>query len=107
MDELLEILYRYGVRDLIDSSRAKLLCEDETFLKDMKDLKELETKYENLPLPQEHRMLINDYLACMNTIQARSIDCSYMAGLKDAILIFHTLDLIKPFTPKEKSFKDM
>ena len=107
MDELLEILYRYGAGDLIDSSRAKLLYEDEIYHKDLKDLDELENKYENLPLPQEHRMLINDYLACMNTIQARSIDCSYMAGLKDAILIFHTLDLIKPFTPKEKSFKDM
>lgn len=107
MDELLETLYRYGVRDLIDSSRAKLLCEDEIYQKDMKDLNELETKYEKLPLPQDHRILINDYIALMDTIHTRSIDCSYMAGLKDAIMIFHTLDLVKPFNPKEKSFKDM
>lgn len=97
MDELLEILYRYGVGDLIDSSRAKLLYEDEIYLKDMKDLDELEIKYEKLPLPQDYRILINDYIACMRSIQARSIDYSYMAGLKDTIMIFHTLNLLKPF----------
>ena len=98
----MEILYRYGVGDLIDSSRAKLLYEDEIYLKDMKDLDELEIKYEKLPLPQDCRILINDYIACMRSIQARSIDHSYMAGLKDAIMIFHTLDLLKPFNQNEK-----
>ena len=94
MDKLLEILYKRGVGDLIDISRNKLMLKDTVYQNDLKDLLELEERYEQLDLSRDHRIMINDYLACMQTVQARACDLSYMAGLKDAISLFHSLDLI-------------
>ena len=95
MDKLLEILYKRGVGDLIDLSRNKLMQKDTIYQHDLKDLLELEGRYEQLEISLEHRIMIGDYLACMQTVQARASDLSYMAGLKDAITLFHSLDLIR------------
>ena len=95
MENLLEILNRYDVENLIDTSRTKLLLKDSVYLNDIKDLCELELQYENLALPFYQRALINDYIACMQTVQARVNDCSYIAGIKDAIRILHSLDMLK------------
>lgn len=95
MDNLLELLYKYGAGDLIDSSRTQLLNKDTIYLKDVKDLCDLERQYENLDLTFKQRTLVNDYIACLQTVQARVSDCSYMAGIKDVILIFHSLDMLK------------
>lgn len=82
MDNLLELLYKYGVGDLIDSSRTQLLNMDPVYLKDVKDLGDLERQYENLDLSFKQRAIVNDYIACLQTVQARVSDCSYMAGSK-------------------------
>jgi len=96
MDTLLEILYKYGVGDLIDISRNTLMKQDPIYQHDIKDLSELEERYDKLDLSLDHRCVIGDYIACLQTIQSRALDLSYMAGLKDAITLFHSLDLIKP-----------
>lgn len=95
MDKLFETLYKHGVGDLIDISRNKLMLKDTVYQHDLKDLIELEGRYEQLDLSFDHRIMIGDYLACMQTVQARACDLSYMAGLKDAITLFHSLDLIR------------
>ena len=95
MDKLLEILYKRGVGDLIDISRNKLMQKDTTYQHDLKDLLELEKRYEQLDLSFDQRIMIGDYLACMQTVQARASDLSYMAGMKDAITLFHALDLLR------------
>lgn len=95
MDKLLEILYKRGVGDLIDISRNKLMQKDTTYQHDLKDLLELEERYEQLEISFDHRIMIGDYIACMQTVQARACDLSYMAGMKDAITLFHSLDLIR------------
>ena len=95
MDKLLEILYKRGVGDLIDISRSKLMQKDTTYQHDLKDLLELEKRYEQLDLSFDQRIMIGDYLACMQTVQTRASDLSYMAGMKDAITLFHALDLLR------------
>lgn len=58
MDKLLEILYKRGVGDLIDLSRNKLMQKDTTYQHDLKDLLELEGRYEQLGISLEHRIMI-------------------------------------------------
>lgn len=95
MDKLLNKLYKYGSENLMNKSTNKLMKHDEVYLHDQKDLLELEQRYEELNLAFEHRILIGDYIACMETVHARAKDISYMAGFKDAISFLHSLDLIK------------
>lgn len=38
--------------------------------------------------------MIDDYVACIQTTDARYADISYMAGLEDAIRLLKFLDLI-------------
>lgn len=95
MENLLEILNRYDVENLINTSRTKLLHNDSVYLNDIKDLYELELQYENLDLSFCQRAIINDYIACMQTAQARANDCSYIAGIIDAIQILHSLSMLQ------------
>ena len=48
-----------------------------------------------LDLPEHDRMIINDYIACLQTVDCRYADISYMAGIEDAITILKKMDLIK------------
>ena len=40
-------------------------------------------------------MIINDYIACLQTVDCRYADISYMAGIEDAITFLKKMDLIK------------
>ena len=95
MDKLLKKLYKYGTGDLINNSVNKLMKCDKVYQHDLKDLMELEQRYDELNLSQEHRIFIGDYIACMQTVHARANDISYMAGFKDAVSFFHSLNLFK------------
>ena len=68
---------------------------DNVYQHDLKDLMELEQRYDELNLSKEHRIFIGDYIACMQTVHARAKDISYMAGFKDAVSFFHSLNLFK------------
>lgn len=48
-----------------------------------------------LDLPEHDRMIINDYIACLQTVDCRYVDISYMAGIEDAITFLKKMDLIK------------
>lgn len=49
----------------------------------------------NLDLQENDRMIINDYIACLQTVDCRYADISYMAGIEDAITFLKKMDLIK------------
>ena len=95
MDKLFKKLYKYGTGDLINKSVNKLMKRDNVYQHDLKDLMELEQRYDELNLSKEHRIFIGDYIACMQTVHARAKDISYMAGFKDAVSFFHSLNLFK------------
>ena len=63
---------------------------------DQQDLDELTVRFMELDLPEHDRMIINDYIACLQTVDCRYADISYMAGIeKDAITFLKKMDLIK------------
>ena len=40
-------------------------------------------------------MIVNDYIACGESVRARINDLSYMAGMRDAVLLLNQMGLIK------------
>lgn len=95
MDSFISKILNMGFGDLMDQSRRELTLKDETYKKDAADLSELELRYIKMEIPRKSRMIINDYIACMQTSDNRYADLSYMAGIKDTILLLSHLDLIK------------
>ena len=55
----------------------------------------MEQRYEEMDLPMNQRMFLNDYISCMRTADSRYSDICYAAGIKDAIRMFKYLDLLK------------
>lgn len=95
MEILTREILNQTVGETIDKTRDKLCLLDETFQQDEKDLDELTKRYMELNLPKKEKMIIEDYIACMQTVDARYADISYVAGIEDAIYILKKLDLIK------------
>ena len=65
---------------------TKICAEDEIFQQDEKDLDELTKRFMDLDLPKHDRMIINDYIACLQTVDCRYADISYMLVLKMPLL---------------------
>lgn len=95
MGELINKLMHMGVRGFIDESRQKLAMEDERYLQDAADEYDPEQRYGELDLSRKQRVLIDDYIGCVKTVGDRYSNISYIAGFKDAVVIFAQLGLLK------------
>lgn len=95
MNNLMDKMLNYGMGDVFEQTRAELLRKDEVYQKDLRDLLELEERYEALELDMDSKMFINDYIACLNTVNSRAYEVSYMAGIKDTIIFLEYLGFLK------------
>lgn len=95
MEWLIEKLMNQSMGSFMDESRFRISQKDETYQKDEHDLGEIEKKFIALNLPEDHRRVIEDYIACLQTADSRYADLSYMAGIEDAVSLLKTLNLIK------------
>lgn len=95
MKKLLKRLERIGVKHLMKDTRQELALSDKTFLQDKADEADLERRYEKLDMPKHQRILVNDYIACVRTVDHRYAKISYFAGIKDTVRILGRLGLIK------------
>ena len=95
MDLLTREILNQTIAEAIDATRDKICAEDGIFQQDEKDLDEFTKKFMNLDLQENDRMIINDYIACLQTVDCRYADISYMAGIEDAITLLKKMDLIK------------
>lgn len=95
MELLTQDLIEKSVGELMDQTRDQMMKEDKIHLQDEADLSALEERYLALTLDRHDKMIIGDYIACLQTTDARIADIAYMAGIKDAIKLLKSLDLIK------------
>lgn len=95
MEKMIDRLIRLGIRGFMDESRQKLAMEDEIYLNDSEDEEELKQRYMELSIPRKQRILINDYIACMKTVNIRYSNISYIAGIKDTIKMLIQLGILK------------
>lgn len=95
MEDLISKVLEAGMGNVIDKRRDLLLLADEVYQQDCADLDELEERYMHLDLPEESKMIIEDYMACSDTAHCRANDLCYMAGIRDAILFLNQVGLLK------------
>lgn len=95
MDDYINKLLDEHLGSIIEESRCKLIKADKTFLQDEKDLSELEQRYTSLNLSKSDRLVANDYIACLQTVEHRNADLSYLAGVRDTVKLLHSLGVIK------------
>ncbi len=95
MELFTEELMELTLGESIDATKNRLMEEDDTLQKDETDLSELEVKVMDLKISQEDKNLVADYIACLQTVDARIADLAYEAGILDAVKLLKKLDLIK------------
>ena len=95
MKNLISELVDKSVGDLMDQTRDTILKEDSIHLQNEADLAELENRYMSLKLERHDRMVVNDYIACLQTTDSRIADIAYVAGIEDTVKLLKSLDLIK------------
>ena len=55
----------------------------------------MEKKYLALNIGKQERLVIDDFMECMRTANARCVELAFMAGIRDTIKFFHGIDLLK------------
>ena len=95
MENILDKLLEMGLGQGVSKSRDEMIKADAIYNKDFEDLEALEERYEKLDIPVEARRVINDYIACKESLSERAEDLSYIAGLKDAVLSLNHMGLLK------------
>ena len=102
MDAFINELLETHLGNIIDQSRCELIRADEICMQDEKDLSELDERYTALNLARADRLVINDYIACIQTVEHRNADLNYLAGVRDTVKLLRSLDLLKAMEEQEK-----
>jgi len=97
MDNLINKLIKEHLGHLMDKSRDILLLEDDIYNHDLKDKELLEKRYDALELNEKDGIIINDYIACIDTMNSRVADISYIAGVTDTVKLLNSLELLKEY----------
>lgn len=95
MDKYINKLLEGGLGNIIDKDMDKLVYEDEMYQQDSKNEKELEKRYDDLDLSKQERIIVNDYIACIQTTNARAVEIAYIAGISNAVKFLNGLGLLK------------
>lgn len=95
MDKFNEKILKRGLGNIIDRNMDKLVRTDKTFIRRDKEEGKQEGKYLALDLSREERNVINDYIECVRTTNARRIELAYIAGMRDTIKFLNGLGLLK------------
>ncbi|MBP3384811.1 MAG: hypothetical protein J6M22_05020 [Firmicutes bacterium] len=61
-----------------------LVLHDPIYMKDLKDSMELEERFSKLPISNESRNIISDYLACLLSLSARMTELAYQIGKQES-----------------------
>lgn len=94
MEQIMKKMMDMGMRQFMDESRKELSMSDKIYLKDRKDERELDERFMELELEKKQRMLVNDYIACMQTAHNRYEDICYVAGVLDAVKMLNRLGVL-------------
>ncbi len=56
------------IKEAVKETITEMMRRDYIYLQDLADLAELERRYQKLNLTRQQRIIINDYIACLNKI---------------------------------------
>lgn len=103
MEQILQKMKDMGMEQFMEKSRQELCMSDTVYLSDIEDERELEQMYMELDLSRKQRMLVNDYVACMETAWNRYADVSYVAGVRDTVKLLIQSGILKEVKVSEES----
>ena len=89
MEAIIEEVMKAG-----DKTKEALYKADKILAADNDDAGDLEESVMKLDLDRHQRMVVNDYVACIQTAWNRTADLAYVAGIKDTLALLASLDLI-------------
>lgn len=79
----------------IDSSRDSILLKDSVYTKTLNEMAEKNKAYRALSLSKEDREIVESYVEAVEDINLRIDWIGYIAGVRDAILLFNQIGLLK------------
>lgn len=88
-------IYECIIRNIIDSSRDKLLKKDDEYMRLEAMRSDLEDKYLEDEKYKDAMNLLEHYIDLVLEVDMRFADVSYMAAIKDTISLMSRLGLIK------------
>lgn len=83
MENLIQEAAERVVESLMEHSCEEFQQADEIYLRDRRDLDALEQRYLELCLSNQQRQIINDYIACFESLKNREKELAYLAGQRD------------------------
>lgn len=95
MEDYIEKVLERGLGNIIDKNMDELVQTDEIYLQDSRDEDELEKRYLALNIGKQERLVIDDFIECMRTANARCVELAFIAGIRDTIKFLHGIDLLK------------
>lgn len=95
MNKLINDLLKKGLGNFVDRSRDTLIWDDEEYQKCSKEEDESEQRCLEMGLTKEQEKIIKQYVSDIRATEHRYADLSYLAGVKDTIMVLVSLDLIK------------
>lgn len=95
MEDIINSFIEFGMGGIIDKRTAHLLLKDEIYQQDFADLKDLEGRVEELDIEKMDKFLIEDYIACYETVQSRARELTYIAGIRDTVKFLNHIGLLK------------
>lgn len=84
-----------GLSEFMTKTREEFAKRDNLYGEQERMTTEAEKKYEALELQAETKEIIEEYIEKMRNLEQQYADISYMAGMKDAVLILSSLGLLK------------
>lgn len=95
MNGLIDTLLQGGLGNIIDRGRDELLLADAVYNEQIGERELLEKCYNSLHLSEYDKTVINDYITCMDVVNSRISDISYLAGVMDTVRFLNGLGLLK------------
>ena len=94
MDKFMDVLIHEHLEPLMMKSRQRFAMSNEVYRRDLEDAANLEERYQALVLEKKDRLVMNDYIACLQTAGERASELAYMAGASDMVKLLHRLNVI-------------
>lgn len=94
-DNIVNILMQMDLAAHIDSSRDSILLKDSVYTKTLNEMAEKNKAYRALSLSKEDREIVESYVEAVEDINLRIDWIGYIAGVRDAILLFNQIGLLK------------
>lgn len=86
MSKFIDDTLLMGLGNMISESCDPHIMADEIYRKDTEDAEALRVRLDELDFTQEQRMVMEDYISCLMSAQARACDISYLVGCRNTIM---------------------